>query len=96
MIEFLNPCRKLVDEVVDWLCGRVERDPSGARSLAHLMVVVPTAQSGRNLRLVLAKKASGNGWGGILPPRKEGCRRMLDGRRPQIPERRSFRTLMVQ
>ena len=69
MIEFLNPGRKLVDEVVDWLCGKVERDPSGARSLAHLMVVVPTAQSGRNLRLALAKKASENGWGGILPPR---------------------------
>ena len=68
MIEFLNPGRKLVDEVVDWLCGRVECDPSGARSLAHLMVVVPTAQSGRNLRLALAKKASENGWGGILPP----------------------------
>ena len=69
MAEFLNPGRKLVDEVVDWLCGRVERDPSGAWSLAHLMVVVPTAQSGRNLRLALAKKASKNGWGGILPPR---------------------------
>ncbi len=69
MIAFLNPMRKLVDEVVDWLCGKVERDPSGARSLAHLMVVVPTAQSGRNLRLALAKKAAGNGWGGILPPR---------------------------
>lgn len=68
MTEFLNPGRKLVDEVVDWLCGRVERDPSGARSLAHLMVVVPTAQSGRNLRLALAKKAAENGWGGILPP----------------------------
>lgn len=69
MTECLNPKRKLVDEVVDWLCGRVETDPSGARSLAHLMVVVPTAQSGRNLRLVLAKKASEKGWGGILPPR---------------------------
>ena len=69
MTEFLNPSRKLVDEVVDWLCGRVERDPSGVRSLAHLMVVVPTAQSGRNLRLALAKKAAEKGWGGILPPR---------------------------
>ncbi len=69
MTECLNPQRELVDEVVDWLCGRVERDPSGAWSLAHLMVVVPTAQSGRNLRLVLAKKASEKGWGGILPPR---------------------------
>ena len=69
MIEFLNPKRKLADEVADWLCGRVERDPSGARSLAYLTVVVPTAQSGRNLRLVLAKKAAEKGWGGILPPR---------------------------
>ena len=69
MIEFLNPGRKLVDEVVDWLCGKVERDPSGAWSLAHLMIVVPTAQSGRNLRLSLAKKALEKGWGGILPPR---------------------------
>ena len=69
MTERLDPKRKLVDEVVDWLCGRVERDPSGAWSLAHLMVVVPTAQSGRNLRLVLAKKALEKGWGGILPPR---------------------------
>ena len=69
MTEFLSPGRKLVEEVVDWLCGRVERDPSGARTLAHLMVVVPTAQSGRNLRLALAKKASEKGWGGILPPR---------------------------
>ena len=69
MTELLNPGRKLVDEVVDWLCGRVERDPSGARSLAHLMVVVPTAQSGRNLRLALAKRAAEIGWGGILPPR---------------------------
>ena len=24
--DFANPKRKLVDEVVDWLCGRVERD----------------------------------------------------------------------
>ena len=69
MTEFLDPGRKLVEEVVDWLCGRVERDPSGARTLAHMMVVVPTAQSGRNLRFALAKKASEKGWGGILPPR---------------------------
>jgi len=53
-VEFLNPRRKLVDEVVDWLCGKVVTDAVGVRSLAHLMVVVPTAQSGRNLRLCLA------------------------------------------
>lgn len=67
--EFLNPARKLVGEVVDWLCcGARVRRTEGAYSLAHLMVVVPTAQSGRNLRLALAKKAAANRWGGIIPP----------------------------
>ncbi len=64
----LNPERKLVDEVADWLCQRVRTDASGARSLAHLMVVVPTAQSGRSLRLTLARRAAAVGWGGMLPP----------------------------
>lgn len=72
--EFLNPHSPLVREVVSWLCGgagyrgRVER-VDGARSLAHLMVVVPTAQSGRNLRLALAREAERRGWGGVLPPK---------------------------
>ena len=62
--EFLNPRAKLVDEVADWLKRRVRDDASGAKSLAHLCVVVPTAQSGRNLRLALAKRFER----GILPP----------------------------
>lgn len=71
---FLNPGRKLVDEVADWLCGgagypgRVRRGADGVHSLAHLLLVVPTAQSGRNLRLALARRAREKGWGGILPP----------------------------
>ena len=80
-IEFLEPERKLVDEVVDWLCGvggkqdggactgRVRSTPEGAMSLEHVMVVVPTAQSGRNLRLALARKAADMAWGGIIPPK---------------------------
>jgi len=72
--EFLNPGRRLVDEVVGWLCGNERfaghvRTDGGAPSLAHVMVVVPTAQSGRNLRLALAKEAARRGWGGILPPK---------------------------
>ena len=73
--EFLNPQRKLVDEVVDWLCGRspyggrVETTSEGVRSLRHVMVVVPTAQSGRSLRLGLARAAARLGWGGVLPPK---------------------------
>ena len=64
--EFLAPRAKLVDEVADWLKDRARDDPSGAKSLAHVCVVVPTAQSGRNLRLALAKRFKGRG---LLPPR---------------------------
>lgn len=72
--EYLDPARKLVDETVDWLCGggrygsKIRETPEGALSLAHILVVVPTAQSGRNLRLALARKAAAAGRGAILPP----------------------------
>jgi len=73
-VEFLDPGRKLVDEVADWLCGtgthaykgRVRVSPEGARTLDHVMVVVPTAQSGRNLRLAIARRFPGRG---VVPPR---------------------------
>lgn len=72
--EFLNPRRKLVDEVADWLCGtgpyagqgRAKTSPEGAVQLDHVMVVVPTAQSGRNLRLAVARRFPGRG---VIPPR---------------------------
>jgi len=76
--EFLNPSRKLVDEVADWLCGcdaegnaskypgRVKPSPEMVPSLDHIMVVVPTAQSGRNLRLAIAKRFKDRG---VIPPR---------------------------
>jgi len=72
--EFLNPRRKLVDEVADWLCGtgpyagagRVRTAPEGALTLDHVMVVVPTAQSDRNLRLAIARRFPGRG---VIPPR---------------------------
>ncbi len=65
---FLDPRRKLTDATADWLCGegRLRTTPEGVKSLAHLMVVVPTAQSGRNLRMALARKFSGSG---VIPPR---------------------------
>ncbi len=80
--DFLNPENKLVDEVVDWLLGRPasERNKAfdgcvktvdGALSLAHVCVVVPTAQSGRNLRLALARKVAKRfpeKKGGLVPP----------------------------
>lgn len=73
--EHLDPSCKLVDEVVDWLCGgsrhsgRIRVTAEGVMSLAHEMVVVPTAQSGRNLRFCLARAAAARGWGGLLPPK---------------------------
>ncbi len=68
--EFLDPKKRLVDEVVAKLCcdGHV-RVENGAHSLAHVLVVVPTMQAGRNLRLSLARRAVELGWGGVLPPR---------------------------
>ena len=55
-----------MDEVVRWLSGRARDDASGARSLAHILVVVPTAQSARSLRLALAQSFGARG---VLPPR---------------------------
>jgi len=66
--EYLAGNRKLVDAVAEWLLARVRPDESSAPSLAHLLVVVPTAQANRQLRLALAKRAAARGWGGILPP----------------------------
>ena len=59
----LDPARKAVESVAEWLAACVRTDPSGARSLAHVMVVVPTAQSGRRLRQKLASRL-----GALVPP----------------------------
>ena len=72
--EFLNPKNKLVDEVVRRLLPCARLDPSGAKSLAHILVVVPTAQSARNLRQSLAEAFAPNG---VLPPKTEMMSRLL-------------------
>ena len=83
--EYLNPSRKLVDETVDWLCGggpfrsRIRETAEGARSLAHILVIVPTAQSARNLRFALARR-SAEDRGAILPPRIEMANALLEPR----------------
>ncbi len=56
--------RKFVAAAADWLAARVRTGADGAASLAHLMVVVPTAQSGRRLRLALARHFAS----GLIPP----------------------------
>lgn len=60
----LDASRKPVESVADWLAERARTDCAGANSLAHLLVVVPTAQSGRRLRLALARRFPS----GLVPP----------------------------
>ena len=55
--------RKFVDEVAERLCAQAKEDASGAKSLAHILVVVRTAQSGRRLRFKLAERL-----GAFVPP----------------------------
>ncbi len=62
---YLEPGRKLAQAVTGWLAGKVRILPSGARSLEHILVVVPTRQSARQLRLALAKAFEGQG---VVPP----------------------------
>ncbi len=62
--KYLNSSNKLVDEVVGYLKGCL-RDEDHENFFDHLMVVVPTAEGGRNLRLALAKEFPDRA---ILPP----------------------------
>lgn len=64
---------RFVDELAEKLAAGVRRLPSGALSLAHLLVVVPTAQSGRRLRAALAKRL-----GAFVPPLVKTPSRVLD------------------
>lgn len=73
--DFLDSKRKLVDEVADWLKKRANKDGAGADSLAHICVVVPTAQSGRNLRLALARRFPN----GLVPPMVIQPMRLVQG-----------------
>lgn len=70
MPSFLNSKQKLVDAVVDRLCepSRLNTDPAGAPSLAHLLVVVPTAEAGRRLRRALAVRFAADGGRAVVPP----------------------------
>ena len=41
--EYLDPQRKPLDAVADWLRARARPDAAGTPSLAHLLVIVPPA-----------------------------------------------------
>ena len=60
----LDPKRKFVEAVAETVAARARTTPAGAVSLAHVMVIVPTAESGRRLRLALARRFAH----GCVPP----------------------------
>ena len=63
-VEPFDARRKAVDAVADFLAARARTDAAGVKSLAHILVVVPTAQSGRRLRHALARRFPA----GVVPP----------------------------
>lgn len=79
---YLSTAKKLVDGVADWLENRARKDAAGATSLAHLCVVVPTAQSGRSLRLALAKRFPN----GLVPPMVVQPMRLVSPVDESLPE----------
>ena len=62
-----------VEEVVERIACETRDLPSGVKSLAHLMIVVPTAQSARHLRRELARR-----FGAIVPPATKTPAQVLD------------------
>jgi hypothetical protein len=60
---FLDAKKPLVFAVTEWLTAQMRVTPGGVKSLSHLLVIVPTRQAGRRLRLALAEQS-----GGCLPP----------------------------
>ena len=74
--------KKPIDEIVERLTAEIRSDPSGAKSLAHLLVVVPTAQSGRRLRLKLAERL-----GAFIPPAIKLPQQLLDSGAVEIAGR---------
>lgn len=62
---FINPSIPLVDAVTEWLAANARKNAEGVLSLEHILIIVPTSQSGRQLRLALARKFSPDG---IIPP----------------------------
>ena len=60
---FLDNKTPLVLAVAEWLAAQSRLTPSAVKSLSHLLVIVPTRQAGRRLRLALAERT-----GGCLPP----------------------------
>ena len=84
----LDPRRKPVEEIAAWICreeedgGCLRTGAEGVRSLAHVLVVVPTAQSGRRLRLKLAERL-----GAVVPPEIRLPQQLLEMRDEAVATR---------
>ena len=82
-IERFDSRRKAVDAVADFLAAKARPDAAGVASLAHLLVVVPTAQSGRRLRHALARRFPA----GVVPPLVRTPAHLVDLSAPDIAGR---------
>lgn len=82
-VEAFDARRKAVDAVADFIAARSRPDASGAASLAHLLVVVPTAESGRRLRHSLARRFPA----GVVPPIVRTPAHLVDLSAPDIAGR---------
>ena len=81
--ESFDARRKAVDAVADFLAARARPDAAGVKSLAHLLVVVPTAESGRRLRHALARRFPA----GLIPPLVRTPAHLVDLSAPDIAGR---------
>ena len=82
-VETFDARRKAVDAVADFLAARARTDAAGVKSLAHILVVVPTAQSGRRLRHALARRFPT----GVVPPLVRTPAHLVDLSAPDIAGR---------
>ena len=82
-VEAFDARHKAVDAVADFLAAKARPDAAGVASLAHLLVVVPTAQSGRRLRHALARRFPA----GVVPPLVRTPAYLVDLSAPDIAGR---------
>ncbi|MBQ3807641.1 MAG: hypothetical protein II840_06770, partial [Kiritimatiellae bacterium] len=82
-VETFDARRKAVDAVADFLAAKARQDAAGVKSLAHILVVVPTAQSGRRLRHTLARRFPA----GVVPPLVRTPAHLIDLSTPDIAGR---------
>ena len=82
-VEAFDARRKAVDAVADFVAARSRPDAAGVDSLAHILVVVPTAESGRRLRHALARRFPA----GVVPPLVRTPAHLVDLSAPDIAGR---------